>query len=83
VVCGGTANLAGIKEVGQTVLNLPLRLGAPQNLRGLIDNLNEPAYATSVGLLEWAKHHQPPLPAQHQTRGRIKLPGWLKAFLPG
>jgi cell division protein FtsA len=83
VLCGGTANLAGIREVAQAVLSLPVRLGAPQNLRGFIDNLNEPAYATSVGLLTWGKHHLPEPAATRKTGGQIKIPNWLKIFLPG
>ena len=83
VLCGGTANLAGIREVAQQTLGMPIRLGRPQNLRGVIDNLNEPAFATSVGLLEWGKHHHPERPLPHQTSGQIKIPNWLKVFLPG
>ena len=83
VLCGGAANLAGIKEVAQSILGLPVRLGAPQNLRGLVDNLNEPAYATSVGLLEWGKHHLPEPAKTHKRPGQIKIPNWLKVFLPG
>ena len=83
VLCGGTANLAGIKEVAGSVLGMPVRLGTPQNLRGVIDNLNEPAFATGVGLLEWGKQHQPqPVSSRPATR-HIRIPGWLKAFLPG
>lgn len=83
VLCGGTANLAGISEVAQTMMGMPVRLGMPQNLRGVIDNLNEPAFATGVGLLEWGKHHQPEPVSQRPKAGQISMPGWLKAFLPG
>jgi cell division protein FtsA len=83
VLCGGTASLAGIKEIGREVMNMPIRLGAPQDLRGLIDNLNEPAYATSVGLLKWGKQYQPQMPTKKKQKGSLKLPAWLKAFLPG
>ena len=83
VLCGGTASLTGIREIGQRILDIPIRLGAPQNLRGLIDNLTEPAYATSVGLLAWGKEHQP-APARSPSKGgHLKMPGWLKVFLPG
>ena len=30
------------------------RIAKPQNLIGLTDQLDSPAYATSVGLLQWA-----------------------------
>lgn len=83
VLCGGTANLPGIKDVADAVLGLPVRVGAPQNLRGFIDDLNGPAYATSVGLLEWGKHHQPETYLSREPIAQYKLPTWLKVFLPG
>jgi cell division protein FtsA len=82
VLCGGTAELAGIRDVARDMLNLPVRIGAPQNLQGLVDVLGSPAYATSVGLLQWGLHHDPPPPVRVQQNGHFKLPGWLRAFLP-
>jgi cell division protein FtsA len=83
VLCGGTANLAGIRAVAQAVMGMPVRLGSPQNLRGVIDNLNEPAYATGVGLLEWGKLHRPEPVKTRPGSGSIRVPNWLKVFLPG
>jgi cell division protein FtsA len=82
VLCGGTADLAGIRDVARDMLNLPVRIGAPQNLQGLVDVLGSPAYATSVGLLQWGLHHDVPQPVRVQQNGHFKLPGWLRAFLP-
>lgn len=83
VLCGGTANLIGIKEVGQKILNLPIRVGTPQNLRGMVGNLNDPTFATSVGLLEWGKGHQPQISVRGKPPKRFQVPNWLKVFLPG
>ena len=82
VLCGGTADLAGIRDLARDVLNLPVRIGAPQDLRGLVDILGSPAYATSTGLLEWGMHHDVPRPDRAQRNGNLRLPGWLRAFLP-
>lgn len=30
-----------------------VRVGVPSNVSGLVDSISTPAYATSVGLLEW------------------------------
>src|SRR3970040_2524451 len=54
VLTGGTANLAGIASLAEQVTGLPARVGAPRNLQGLIDTLYDPAYAASVGVLQWA-----------------------------
>ncbi len=54
VLTGGTSALPGIRRVASEVLGMPVRTAQPENLVGLVDRLNSPAYATSVGLLQWA-----------------------------
>ncbi len=54
VLTGGTSALPGIKRVASEVLNMPVRTARPENLAGLVDRLNSPAYSTGVGLLRWA-----------------------------
>jgi cell division protein FtsA len=82
VLCGGTAELAGIRDLAREVLNLPVRVGAPQDLQGLVDILGSPAYATSVGLVQWGLRHDAQRPARPSRNGHFRLPGFLKAFLP-
>ena len=33
---------------------MPVRIAQPENLIGMTDRLDSPAYSTSVGLLRWA-----------------------------
>lgn len=54
VLTGGTALLPGIDELAASVLGMPVRIAKPENMTGMIDQLNSPAYSTSVGLLYWA-----------------------------
>jgi cell division protein FtsA len=54
VLTGGTSALPGIKRVASDVLHMPVRTAQPENLTGLVDRLNSPAYSTGVGLLRWA-----------------------------
>ena len=51
VITGGTALLKGIEELAQQVLHLPVRVGYPQGVGGLTDAMNNPIYATGVGLV--------------------------------
>ncbi|RLC60116.1 MAG: cell division protein FtsA [Chloroflexota bacterium] len=84
VLCGGTAELAGITELGREVLSLPVRVGAPHDLQGLVDVLSSPAYATSVGLLLWGLRQT--ATARPRTRSvplHRRLAQWFRAFLPG
>jgi cell division protein FtsA len=54
VLTGGTARLPGLRAAAADVLGMPARVAQPDNLRGLVDALDGPAYSTSVGLLQWA-----------------------------
>ena len=54
VLTGGTANLAGIAALAEQVTGLPARVGKPRNMQGLVDTLDDPGYAASVGVLQWA-----------------------------
>lgn len=83
VLTGGSSQVRGIVQVAQKVMGVPARVARPKNLIGLVDALQSPAYATSVGLLEWAVSGQNiyrPRP-RHGELGR-KLKGFFKALLP-
>ncbi len=54
VLTGGASVLPGMRKVAQNVIGLPVRIARPENLRGLKDQLESPAFSTSVGLLRWA-----------------------------
>jgi cell division protein FtsA len=54
VITGGCANLPGIADIAQKITRLPARIGVPSALSGVSSALlNDPAYATSVGLILW------------------------------
>jgi len=93
VLTGGTSALPGIRRVASQVLGLPVRTGQPEQLKGMVDRLNSPAYATSVGLLQWAvtMHEQILVPgkARRTRRGKGEptvttdsVKEWLKRLLP-
>ncbi len=58
VLTGGTALLDGVTEVAESVFNLPCRLGKPQGIKGLVDVVNNPMYATGVGLVLYGARNQ-------------------------
>lgn len=55
VVTGGGARTAGAAESARRMLSMPVRIGIPTGITGLIDDVEDPAFATSVGLLAYAK----------------------------
>ena len=58
VVTGGSALLDGLTETAEGVFNLPARLGKPQGIKGLVDVVNNPMYATGVGLVLYGARNQ-------------------------
>lgn len=57
IVTGGCANLEGMPELAESIFNLPARRGSPIGVGGLVDVVNNPSYATGVGLLIYGFKH--------------------------
>lgn len=51
VITGGGAMTVGIKESAKRMLAMPVRIGMPIDLKGIIDEVQDPSYACVVGLL--------------------------------
>jgi cell division protein FtsA len=51
VLTGGGAVLSAMVELAERVFRLPVRLGVPLHLSGLVDVVASPMYATAVGLV--------------------------------
>jgi len=88
VITGGTAGLPGLRDLAARVLGLPVRIGMPRRLHGLVETISSPAYATSVGLLLWGWGQQSAaVDLGHRAATgedwyeRVKR--WLRVFLPG
>lgn len=54
VLVGGGSLMPGVRKLAQRLTTLPARIGKPENISGLTDQISNPAYATAVGLLQWA-----------------------------
>lgn len=73
VLTGGSSNLAGIEALGRNTLQLPVRVGVPNNINGIADALHDPAYATGVGLVLWGAKHRGKQAWQQQGSGLRRL----------
>ncbi len=51
VSTGGASGMKGTVELGEQILDMPVRLGEPWGISGLIDVVSNPKYATGVGLV--------------------------------
>ncbi len=51
VLTGGSSLLDGIEELAEEILQVPIRVGTPRNIVGMVDIVNSPKFATGVGLV--------------------------------
>ena len=51
VLTGGSSKMEGAVDLAEEIFHMPVRLGAPQYVGGLVDVIKNPIYATGVGLL--------------------------------
>ncbi len=58
ILSGGGAELYGTAEVAQRVLQMPVRVGRPRNVGSLSEIVNNPIYATAVGLVQYGASRQ-------------------------
>ena len=64
VLTGGSSKMEGVVELAEEVFHLPVRLGLPQHVGGLVDVIRNPIHSTGVGLLLYG--HQDSAKARHE-----------------
>ena len=57
VVTGGGALTVGVMEMGRKIIGLPVRVGIPVGVTGLIDEILDPQFAATVGLALYGQKH--------------------------
>lgn len=51
ILTGGSVKLPGMVDIAKEVLSLPVQVGFPLELEGVVDRIDDPAFASSIGLL--------------------------------
>ncbi len=94
VLAGGGAQTASAVEVCRRTMALPVRIGIPQNVTGLVDDILTPEFAATIGLISYGQKGTEQLSGSsphHSGRGLPKLPikntfektvKFIKSFLP-
>jgi cell division protein FtsA len=91
VLTGGGAKLPGVVELAKKQLRLPVTIGYPGSVTTVIDRVNDPSFATAVGLVLWGNEYL--LGTSSRTVNKFarrvlendtvaKLRKWFKSFLP-
>jgi cell division protein FtsA len=58
VIVGGSAKMMGLAEIAGRTLGTQVRIGVPAGIQGVIRHIDDPAYATAIGLLHYARKEQ-------------------------
>ncbi|WP_455385474.1 cell division protein FtsA [Acidihalobacter prosperus] len=58
VLTGGSSKMEGVVELAEEVFHMPVRLGLPQYVSGLVDVVRNPIHATGVGLVLYGSQHR-------------------------
>lgn len=53
VLTGGGALTVGIRESARRTLAMPVRIGLPTDVKGIIDEVQHPAFSTAIGLVTY------------------------------
>ncbi|MFH1088480.1 MAG: cell division protein FtsA [Patescibacteria group bacterium] len=82
VLVGGGAKLPGIVDFAKDHLGLPAQIGFPIELRGVVDQLDDPRFANAIGLVLWGIDDQHNLSsyAREPSFGGVftRLKNWFK-----
>ena len=80
-LCGGGARIPGLRELAGTVFELPAFLGKTNSISGLKSALDQPEFATAIGLVKFGSFQQKRKPANGLADGMKKNVRWK--FLKG
>ena len=88
VLTGGSTLLPGMAEIAEEVIGLPVRIGVPQHVGGLVDVVKSPVYSTAVGLLQYGaqqqqnnREHFRARDENIYTKVRKRMSAWLEDVL--
>lgn len=86
VVTGGCSLLPGAVDLAESVFDLPVRLGIPEGISGLVDSAKNPKNATGVGLVIYGDNNRSTGEDFNGDDDSLydkiheKMKGWLKEF---
>lgn len=94
VITGGGSLTVGIKDSAKRMLAMPVRIGLPIGMKGIIDEVQNPAYATVIGLAMYGAKSEttksslpfglsvPRLPGGGGGKMFKKIVDIIKSFIP-
>lgn len=82
VLTGGTSKMEGVVELAEEIFHMPVRVGVPQTVTGLMDIVRNPIYSTGVGLLQYGATRTEDSPVRSSRgTGQSSLWGRFRSWL--
>ncbi len=92
VLLGGGAKVPGVVELAKRKLRLPAQLGFPLEVGGIVDKVDDPSFATALGLVFWGMDRELAQEGNTFSFSFLRTPrigpalervkSWLQSFLP-
>lgn len=87
VLTGAGVKMPGVIDIARETLNLPVQIGFPQNFDGVVDKIDDPAYATAIGLILWGSRLETnsyglAFRGLNLKKGLTSIKSWLKSLVP-
>ena len=83
VLTGGTSKMEGVVDLAEEIFHMPVRLGLPTGVAGLVDVVRNPIYATGVGLLLFGQQNRGAGLADLSSNGMKGLLQRMKSWFQG
>lgn len=58
ILTGAGVKMPGCLDLAREVLGLPVQIGFPTEVEGVVDKIDDPAYATAIGLVAWGAKYE-------------------------
>jgi cell division protein FtsA len=72
VLTGGMTKLEGLRELGNAIFNMPVRIAKPREMEGLFEILRDPGFSTAVGLVLYGSGRFTPYEIDSNKKLRYK-----------
>ncbi len=85
ILTGAAVKSPGVLDLARDVLGLPVQMGFPVEIGGVIEKVDDPAYATALGTLVWGMRDDDNAVRGNnfQVKRAVKQVGtWLKSLFP-
>ena len=85
ILTGAGVKMPGCLDLAREVLGLPVQIGFPTEVEGVVDKIDDPAYATAIGLVVWGSKYEGrsySMASLDIKKFFTSVKGWFKNLLP-